>query len=185
MKIAISGSHGTGKSTLLAALLARRPHYREEPEAFELFGDEITLLPGEGPDIDGLALLLEHTIETLVRSEPGDSIVFERSPVDYLAYAAASEAIPAAERAVFVEHYVPAVREAIRHLDLLVLLSTKGVVAARPDDDEGFRDRVDAELRRALIDDEHDLFDGPDSPRIVELSPDPDRWLGELARETA
>ena len=182
MRIAVSGSHSTGKSTLIAAFLARCPHFGEEPEAFELLGDEITLLPGEGPDIDGLVALIEHTIDLVAGYEPGAAVVFERSPVDYLAYAVVSESIPAAERVTFVERYAPAVREAIRHLDLVVLLPITSVIPARPEDDEGFRDRVDDALRSALIDDEHDLFDGPAAPRVVELSTYPGRWLAELVR---
>jgi len=57
-------------------------------------------------------------------------------------------------------------------------------IRARPDEDERFRKRVDDRLRRALIDDDFDLFDDRDLPRVVELSPLPARQITELMRLT-
>jgi hypothetical protein len=44
MRFAVSGSHGTGKRTLIAAFLDRRPGYLHEPEASETLADEIELV---------------------------------------------------------------------------------------------------------------------------------------------
>ena len=186
MKIAVSGSHCTGKSTLIAAFCARSPGYAHEPEAYELLADEITLLPGEGPDLDGLLRLIQHTIAVIESYPRGVSVVFERSPIDYLAHAAASESMAATERDDFLDRYIPTVRTAIRHLDLIVLLpvSSAGPIQARPGEDVAFRERVDAALRGALVDDDHDLFSAPDAPRVVELPPGPEQYLGHLLRLT-
>jgi hypothetical protein len=35
MRVAVSGTHNTGKSTLIAAFLAERPQYAHEPQAYE------------------------------------------------------------------------------------------------------------------------------------------------------
>ena len=186
MRVAVSGSHSTGKSTLIAAFVAKRPHYLSEPEAFEVLADDIALTPSEGPDSEGLAALLNYTAAVLANHRPGASVIFERSPVDYLAYAAASRSMAPVERADFLRTHVPEVRDSMRHLDLIVLLpvSSEGPITARPGENERFRERVDDMLRRALIDDDHDLFGGPDAPVVVELSPSPDRQLAELMRRT-
>ena len=42
MRLAISGSHGTGKSTLIAAFVDLRPEFRYEPEAYEALADGMT-----------------------------------------------------------------------------------------------------------------------------------------------
>jgi hypothetical protein len=187
MRVAVSGSHSTGKSTLIAAFLARRPEYSHEPEAYEEMGDDVALLASEGPDIEGLATLLVHTVSTVGCHGPGAAVIFERSPVDYLAYAAATRSIPRAERYDFMRTYVPIVRTAVCNLDLIALLpaARRGPVASRPDEDARFRMRVDEELRRALIDDDYDLFTAGPAPRVVELSAVPDRQLSELIRHTA
>lgn len=185
MKVAVSGSHSTGKSTLIAAFIESCPHYLYEPEAYEVLADEIGMTPSEGPDVDGLVDLLEYTISVLASHRHGASVIFERSPVDYLAYAAASESIPAEEREQFLRSFVPAVRDAMRDLDMIVLLkvSSRGPVGARPGEDEAFRLRVDGELRSALIDDEYDLFEDSRAPLVFELPESPELQLEELIRQ--
>ena len=67
MRVAVSGSHSTGKSTLIAAFLAKCPEYVHEPEAYEELADDIALLASEGPDIEGLTALLVHTVSAVGR----------------------------------------------------------------------------------------------------------------------
>ena len=43
MRIAVSGSHSVGKSTLIAGFLSRHPEYAHEPEAFEVLADDVEL----------------------------------------------------------------------------------------------------------------------------------------------
>ena len=184
MRIAVSGSHGTGKSTLIAAFVDLRPEYRYEPEAYETLADDIPLTSSEGPSPEGLRSLLDFTIAAI--SEPSETcVVFERSPIDYLAYASACrDAWSGPTTREFLAAAVPAVRTSLRHLDLIALLPVCEAIGARPDEDERFRKRVDDRLRRALIDDDFDLFDDRDLPRVVELSPLPARQIAELMRLT-
>ena len=184
MRVAISGSHSTGKSTLIAGFVAKSPAYLCEPEAYEVLADDIALTESEGPDFDGLAALLEYTIRVLAKHKRGASVIFERSPVDYLAYAAATRSVEASERAHFLRLHVPTVRASIHNLDMIVLLpvSSRGPISSRPGEDEGFRNRVDDELRSALIDDDYDLFEGSGTPSVLELPPYPDLALAELVR---
>ena len=186
MRVAVSGSHSSGKSTLVAAFVAKRPQYVYEPEAYEVLADDIALMSSEGPDPEGLTALLEYTASVLANHRRGASVIFERSPVDYLAYAAASRSMTPSERAEFMRAHVPTVRDSVRNLDMIVLLpvSSKGPIASRPGENESFRERVDEELRRALIDDDYDLFAGRDAPVVLELSPFPEQQLAELMRRT-
>jgi hypothetical protein len=186
MRIAVSGSHNTGKSTLIARFLEQRPEYIHEPEAYETLADDIDLTSSEGPTPDGLESLLQYTLSAVGAHGAGACVVFERSPVDYLAYAAASRrSWPPRAVAAFRRKHVPIVRASLRQLDLIVFLpvSSRGPIEARPDEDEHFRKRVDEKLRRALIDDDYDLL-GDAPTRVIELSPLPDRQLAELLRLT-
>jgi hypothetical protein len=187
MRVAVSGSHGTGKSTLIAAFLERRPEYTHEPEAFEALADDIDLTASEGPTPEGLRALLEYTVSAVSAHAPGSCVIFERSPVDYVAYAAASRrSWPASSIRRFLDDQVPTVRASVRHLDLIAFLpvSASGP-GPREGEDARFRRRVDEALRCALLDDDHDLFDDAASARVVELPPSPERWLPELMRLTA
>ena len=186
MRIAVSGSHATGKSTLIAAFLAQRPEYVHEPEAFETLGDDVDLSDSGRPTSLGLGLLLEHTARTLALHAAGARVVHERSPVDYLAYAAASRrAWPEGDAQRFLETQAPLVRASLRRLDLIVLVPLSDAIDARPGEGSRYRRRVDDRLRRMLIDDDLDLFGGADSPRVIELSRHPDRRLAELLRLTS
>jgi hypothetical protein len=186
VRVALSGAHSTGKSTLIAAFLERRPGYVYEPEAFEVLADEVDLTD-EGPTPEGLYALLEHTARGVALHGPGACVVHERSPVDYLAYAAASRRTWSKASIVgFLAAHVPVVRTSLRHLDLITLVpvSAAGPIQARPGEDVRFRKRVDEGLRRALLDDDFDLFGDAGSPQVVELPAPPERQLAELMRLT-
>jgi hypothetical protein len=184
MRVAVSGSQGTGKSTLIAAFLERCPDYAHEPEAFETLGDDVELA-GDEPTADGLRLLLDHTASAIEAHAPGTRVIFERSPVDYVACAVASRSWPDGALADFLDAALPVVRHGLRGLDLIAFLpvSARGP-AARPDESPRFRKRVDRALGRALLDDEYDLFGGPGAPRVVALPPELERRVAELVRLT-
>jgi hypothetical protein len=187
MRLAVSGSHGTGKSTLIASFLERRPGYRHEPEAYEVLADDIALEAGEGPTPEGLEALLQYTLAVIAGHGPGSDVVFERCAVDYLAYAAAGRrGWTARTRAEFRRRHTPAVRASLRRLDLIVLLPVcrGGRITARAGEGGRFRRRVDEELRRALLDDELELL-GPGAPPVAALAPAPERWLADVLRLTA
>jgi len=186
MRLAVSGSHGTGKSTLIAAFLEKRPEYRHEPEAFEMLGDDVELGESGEPTVDGLRALLVYSVSAVESRAADACVVFERSPVDYLVYVAASrEARRGRTAAEFLSAHVPIVKPSLRKLDLIAYLpvSPDGL-EGRPGEDAGFRRRVDRCLRRALLEDEYGLLDDPDAPRVVELPPQPERQLAALVRLT-
>jgi len=188
VRIAVAGSHGTGKTTLISAFLGRCPGYTHEAEAFETLADDIDVPSfGEGPTAEGLQLLLEHTLAAMASYGPGAAVVFERSPVDYLAYAAAGgRTWPPGAVETFLETNVPRVRQALPSLDLIVFLPVSPAgPPPRPGESRRFRRRVDDVLRRALLDDEFDLLSQPGSPVVSELPSSPERQLSELVRLTS
>jgi hypothetical protein len=186
MRVAVCGSHGTGKSTLIAGFLRERPAYLHEPEAFETIGDDVDLASSGGPTPEGLKALLEYTVASVAAHPPGACVIHERSPVDYLAYAAAScGSWPAGSARRFLSEHVTTVRASLRHLDLIALVPVSPAPSARPGEDARFRRRVGESLERALLDDEYDLFAQGGSALVVELPGAPERRLPELLRLTS
>ena len=154
MRIAISGSHGTGKSTLIAAFLERRPRYTHEPEAYETLADDVDLA-GEGPTPEALEHLIRWTIAAVSEHGPAADVIHERSPADYLAYAAASrKSWGPGEADDLVARFAPLVAASLAHLDLIAVVPVCAEIAARPGEDERFRRRVDRALRGILLDDD-------------------------------
>src|SRR5690349_17181410 len=84
MRLAISGAHSTGKTTLVQELARALPRARVTEESY------VTLL-GEGvefgaiPDASDYERLCEHACA--LYEAPSDGVVlFDRTPADYLAY---------------------------------------------------------------------------------------------------
>jgi hypothetical protein len=131
MRIAISGTHCCGKSTLIDAFLVKYPHYIHEPEAYEALQD----LHGESfaaePSAEEFVTQLNYQIERIKQYGESDNVIFERSPVDYLAYLLALSDLgrETSARAYFHQSVAP-VRDSLRHLDAIVLLPATGSVPA-------------------------------------------------------
>jgi len=147
-----------------------------------VLGDDIDLTESGAPTAEGLARLLEYTVLAVEQHAARGRVIFERSPVDYLAYAAACRgAWPAGETRRFLETHRPSVRAAIRSLDLIAyvpLPTARGL--RRRGESQALRRRVDACLARALLEDAHGLF--VEGPPIVALPPGLEQQLAVLSR---
>lgn len=112
MRIGISGTHGTGKTTLAEALCARLPgHVTAEEPYYLLAEDEYEF--AFPPSVENYRAMLERSIGSL--TSPLSLVVFDRTPLDYLAYLAATGADPSGEADGAT------LRAAFARLDLLVI----------------------------------------------------------------
>jgi predicted ATPase len=87
MRIAISGSHATGKSTLILELARRFPELTAIDESSYLLAEQGHAF-SDPPTIEDFELLFDHSIATLTAAH-SESVIFDRTPADYLAYIAA------------------------------------------------------------------------------------------------
>ena len=86
MRIAICGSHLVGKTTLAQALAGALPGHELVPEPYHLLeeeGYEFT----EMPSVDDFERQLERSLSCL--QESGANALFDRCPLDILAYLSA------------------------------------------------------------------------------------------------
>lgn len=114
MRIGISGAHGTGKTTLAEALCQRLPGHVTADEPYYLLEEEGYEFAFP-PSLDDYRAQLACSLRTLSQPTARPAIVFDRTPLDYLAYLAAVGADP--ER----EADPAALRSALATLDLLVI----------------------------------------------------------------
>jgi predicted ATPase len=153
MRIAISGTHRTGKSTLVAALSERLPDYDAVEEPYALLEEDGHAF-AHPPTVEDFVAQLERSIAELCAS--GKNRLFDRSPVDFLAYMACHEQADPAE----LERCLPRVREALGRLDFLVFvpIEARDRIRFSPDEDEsGSRAAVHEKLEEWLLDDPHEL----------------------------
>jgi hypothetical protein len=150
MRIAISGTHHSGKSTLVEELSAVLPGYLTLEEPYYLLVEEGHEL-AEVPSVEDFELQLERSIECLSGSEP--DVIFDRCPIDMLGY------LLVLAEDFHLKKWLPRVHAAIDTLDLIVFLpvEARDRIALPPSVDAGFRLDVDQTLKEIFLDDSLDL----------------------------
>jgi len=161
MRIAVSGTHASGKTTLIEAWLALHPEYLYEPEPYATL-QELGEQFADRPVLADFERQLEFQSEVIARYGARDNVVFERSPVDFLAYMSV----------MFggIGGWIETVREALSHLDIIVFLplDENARIDVSADEDPELRDAVNHNLQAMLLDDELDLFGGG-APAVFEV----------------
>ncbi len=173
VRIAVSGTHCSGKSTLIEDFLAGHSEYVHEPEPYEL-GDDYSDAPG----VDELFAQLERSMQTLSSHERGTRVIAERCPLDFLAYLLALCDLRRAGRAADV--IASATELAVRGMDsvdLLVIVPLEDAVEAPESED--------LELREAMNERLLELVEQLQDVRVVEVQGTPRQRLAMLERAIA
>jgi hypothetical protein len=192
MRIAVSGSHSLGKSTLVDDWVARHPEFIREEEPYRalglhgpyqiLFRDESTRLHN--------GIQLYYSLSRVYRyAAQSDEVIFDRAPVDYLAYSqytadAGSTDIDDA----FVTSMTPAVIESLDRLDIIAFVpkSDEWPVEMEADGirptDHAYRDAVDAVFKQIYREGRYGVMTGDRHPLVVELVGSREDRVDQLAR---
>src|SRR5215213_4027889 len=86
MRIAISGTHCTGKSTLIDEFLHTHPEFLHEPEPYTVMVEDLGEEFAEQPCVDDFLRQLEFNIGRLRQHARGERVIYERCPLDFIAY---------------------------------------------------------------------------------------------------
>jgi len=148
MRIAVSGSHATGKSTLIDALVAELRDYEAVPEVYSDLVDEGFQF-SYPPALEDFEIQLQRSIANLLEVT-SPRMLFDRCPADYLAYLASWK-----RGDDVLSSLVSAAEDAMARIDLVVFVPIE-----KPDRIEfsqlelpRLRRQVDLTLRGMLIDD--------------------------------
>ena len=178
MRIAISGAHSQGKSTVVWDWVKRHPHYIREEEPFRA-------LHAEGYDIqfrqecnrlhNGIQMYYNAS-RVNAYGASNDCVIFDRSPVDYIAYSqyTADYATTDIDNA-FVEGMVPRVRQTLEHIDLLVFVPISDQWPVEMEDDGirpidlPYRSEVDAIFKQIYREKRFDVMPARNPPHLIEL----------------
>src|ERR1700723_3330537 len=114
MRVGIAGTHGTGKTTLAGARCAHLPGHVTADEPYYLLEEEGHEF-GFPPSPEDYRALLARSLRSLSSLPLQPGVVFDRTPLDYLAYLAATGADPSDEASA------AALRPGFASLHLLVI----------------------------------------------------------------
>lgn len=168
MRIAVTGTHGVGKTTLVEDIAETAAKFEAVPEPFVVFQSDAAFV--DGPNSDDFEEQLNQSCDLILESMIEKDFVFDRCPVDFLAYldvlsgTDGSEWTPSPKQLARIERTMEA-------LDLVVFVPLL-------DDDEiagnieypSLRQDVDAHLKSMLRDDELGLFEN-DLPMLEVFGP--------------
>jgi len=170
MRVAFSGAHRTGKTTLLEAVAAQLPGVRTYDEPYwqlEEEGHEFS----DPPSREDFEHQLRRSIETILAA-PTDALL-DRSPVDFVAY------LRATANDFELDDWWPELGDAMAALDALVLVTVEvpDRSALPPHEDARLRRRVDEEIGSLLLDDPLGL-----GARVIEVHGDVDARVHQVMR---
>lgn len=137
VRIAVSGAHGSGKTTLVEDFVAAHPDYVHEPEPYEwlaeLYGEPLS----ETPEASDFRRQLELSVGRLRGYARGARVIAERSPVDFLAYILAFGDLRRGRTSEPIAPDVALAAQGMEHVDLLVVLplvDADGIVVPESED---------------------------------------------------
>jgi len=166
MRIAVTGTHGIGKTTFIDDFAAAYSSYESVAEPYLLL-DQQGLPFSDGATIADLEKQLSESCKLIMDHAGACDVIFDRCPLDFLAYL---EVVSASEGFEWLPggRQLAQVGEALAVLDVVIFVPLSSpdeipVQIERP----RLRSRVDRRLKTMLRDDDLGLLH--DGPRIVEV----------------
>jgi|LakMenEpi03Aug12_release.lakeMendotaPanAssembly.Ray.scaffolds.fasta_scaffold211628_4 hypothetical protein len=181
MRIAFSGAQNTGKSTLVKDFLTVWPQYKTLDTTYRLIIKDNGLTHSSKTTVETQTLVRDWMCGELSKNKLGDTIVYDRCPLDNLVYT-----LWAFHRKYdgidgkFVDESIDKMKESMRKLDIIFYIPADkcnfGVVNdAFRDTNIAYRKEID-QLFKMLISEYNENYDANvffpkgDSPAIIELS---------------
>lgn len=167
MRIAVTGTHGCGKTTLIEDFISVHGKYESVPEPYWLLAQN-GMPFADGPTAADLEEQLGQSCTLILEQITGKNVIFDRCPLDFLAYL---DVVSADEGFEWLPQgrLLNRIARALATLDVVVF-----VPLLRPDEikvpieHSKLRAKVDRRLKNMLRQDDLGLLE--DGPRIVEAS---------------
>lgn len=193
MRLAISGTANSGKSTLLQSFLHTWKNYTSPAFSYRDVLKEKELEHSKGTTPETQTVILDHLIDTVQGSTVDDKIIYDRCPLDALVYTlwAHEKGIEGFDKD-FVTNQIAMTRESMRSLDIIFLSrfdKTQGVVEKADgtrDTDINFIQEVDnifyTIYMQYMGNPQADVFfPNGDSPTVILLPNNPQARVDHIA----
>lgn len=168
MRIAVTGTHGCGKTTLIDDFISVHGEYEGVPEPYWLLAQN-GMPFADGPTTADLEEQLGQSCTLILEQVMGKDVIFDRCPFDFLAYL---DVVSESEGFEWLPQgrLLGRIAKALATLDLVVFVPLRRPdEIAVPIEYPQLRTKVDRRLRTMLRQDDLGLLD-EGRPRIVEIS---------------
>lgn len=182
MKIAVSGTHCIGKTTLIEDFVAKHNEFIPQREAYYQLQESSQAEFELELSYDNLAEQLDLSIEQLNQASPDSNLIYDRCPIDYIAYLLSIENDDMFDinNSEIADRFDD-IRDALQQLDLIVFLPLSD---AQPidyvEDDPEFREHADQQFKHLYREDPYDLFPNYSQPKIIEVFGDREQRIQQL-----
>ena len=171
MRIAVSGTHAMGKSTLAEDFVENHPEFVLEVEPYYALQERFGVVFAEEPTPESFFTQLEYSLERTQAYEKKDNVIFDRCPIDYLAYLMHVSKRDLGDTSL--DHWGDLARKVAKSLERLELIAFLPIVEGQEimlsfDEDEDFRLAVDRYFKQIYREDIYGLFSGQ-QPEVIEL----------------
>lgn len=171
-----------GKSTLAEDFVEKHPEFVLESEPYYVLQEQFGIDFAEEPTQDSFITQLEYSLERTNAYEKKDNVIFDRCPIDYIAYLMYVSKRDFGNTSL--DHLSDLMRQvamSIERLELIVFLPIvdQQEMMLSSDEDENFRIEVDHYFKQIYREDIYGLFSGQ-QPEIVELWGDRKNRLARL-----
>jgi hypothetical protein len=175
MRIAVSGTHSVGKSTLVGDIHQAFGRFVHEEEPYRALRDFYPIKFGKESTRYCNGIQCFYNISRVQQYRPDQHVIFDRCPADYIAYSIytahhkQTDLDPA-----FVDSLVEPVRKSLRFLDVVVFVPVTREHPIHLEDDgvrlvdKEYRWEVDRHFKRLYRDGLYELFGGK-GPKLVEV----------------
>ena len=183
MRIAVSGTHAIGKSTLAEDFLEKHTEFILEPEPYCVLQEQFGIDFAEEPTQESFVTQLEYSLKRTSAYEKKDNVIFDRCPIDYIAYLMYVSKRDLSNTSLdYLRDLMMQVAKSLERLELIVFLpivNQHKIMLGSDDDDERFRFEVDGYFKQIYREDAHGLFSGQ-QPAVIELWGDRKSRLARL-----
>ncbi|CCB89975.1 AAA family ATPase [Simkania negevensis] len=146
MRIAVSGTHHSGKSTLVEALEKELKGYVAMDEPYFLLEQEGYIF-SDPPVVADFEEQFWYCLDLI--EESGPNVLLDRCPLDFLAYAMVIS------KKVDVVSWIEEMEEALAFLDLIVFLPIESPdrISVPSSENEKFRKKANEKMEELILDD--------------------------------
>ena len=190
MRIALIGSHSTGKSTLIDQFLKEWPMYKKPEKTYRDIIKEKNIKLNKDGDKESQKAILNALVDELQLASTSDDkhIIFDRCTVDNIAYTLWHFA---KETEGFTPEFVMTCKDiaalSLKHLDLIFYIPVRKEIPITPregrETDEVFREEIDNIFDSLVNSYEKNtgaFFPSEDCPAVIRLEGPPDMRIPQI-----